>query len=745
MADPFDPAKLLPLAKEALDRLDFSGAVEILIKVPSSPERDILLARAHRQTARPHDAKRLVDPLVNTHADAAAERGLLAMHTESHEAARAYFEGALGLGGTLDAINGLAVIEEAQTKGTNARALVYALLDRGLARYPEHHMLVQTLGIALLNDGRIAEAREAFAKVITLRAEPPWAGTRFEVEAHGNMACALVAAGELEAALESVERTMEVCPQWFRQGMAMAMKQDPDLAPIHESPEFIASMNYQRGGTRAERIAEAKATLAAREAGPEPLPDPDELDAAVRSGEPDRVDAACEIIHALVEAREALWEDHGWCDERIRRCAEAVIERSLRAVDWLDQHLLDDPSSSAMALAALLLGSYDADLQPVGASLALTLFERFVADDVDALGPLVETLSFPNDRGDPAELPDVRPFLLAIACREDASAYLRCQAIEALVLQRDPRYAAELAPLVSDDAVAPAVIAAVHSLDASKLDPTTLLSSPATRRAAGLHYAAELAPDHTDTLLEIFAETTSEVEYERSDLLRALLPHVDERFVDAVIDYSCEPDAAWWCLGWMREQRLSDAQLERLMATRFDAKRAPHWLAGVARGQARRLRFDSERVAMLAPLDAMPDEGSAQLVGYLGLEDRVPWLRERLGTADRRATAGIVVALGIVGDETDIPLLRHVGEQISFLQANACLGRVLLGDDPRLLDDVVVNTPDCAWALERLIERDGPSRLLAGVAARASERGLHNEDLAEFQRVMARVRAALGL
>lgn len=743
MADPLNPAKLLPLAREALDRLDFSGAVEILIKTPSSPERDILLARAHRQTAGTREAKRLVDPLVNTHADAAAERGLLAMFMESAEAAQTYFERALELGGTLDAINGLAVIEEAQTKGTDERARVYALLDEGLARYPDHHMLVQTLGIALLNDGRVAEAREAFAKVISLRAEAPWAGTRFEVEAHGNMACALVAAGELEAALEAVERTMEVCPQWFHQGMAMSMAQDPDLAPLHEYPEFIASMNYRRGGTRAERIAEAKAMLAARDAEPEPLPDPDELDAAVRSGEADRVDAACEIIHALVEAREAIWEDHGWCEERVRRCAEAVIERSLGEVDWLDRHLLEDPSSVGMELAALLLGSHDVKLKPVGASLALTLFERFVPDEVHALAPLVETLSDPYDPDEPIELPDARPFLLAIARHEDASADLRCQAIEALVLLGDARDAAELAPLVDDDAIASAVIEAVHTLDASKLDPTRLLCSPATRRGAAHHYAAELTPDHTDTLLEIVAEAT--VAHERRYLLEALLPHVDERFVDTVIDYCSEPHVAWRCLGWMRGQSLSDAQLERLMATRFEEKRAPLWLAGVARGQGRRLRFDSERVSMLAPLDVMPDEGSAQLVGYLGLQDRVPWLRDSLGTADRRTTAGIVVALGIVGDETDIPLLRHIGDQLSFLKANACLGRVLLGDDPQLLGDIVVKTPDTAWALERLVERDGPSELLAGVAARANERGLRDEDLAEFQRVITRVRATLDL
>ncbi|MEM9073522.1 MAG: hypothetical protein AAGE52_33760 [Myxococcota bacterium] len=744
MTDPLDPLKLLQHGRDAIARLDFARAVEILFKVEASPERDILLAHAYRNTARPRDAIRLLDPLVETHVDAASHRGILALLTESHELAKRYFEKAMALGGTVDATHGLAFIEEARTRGTSERSEVYRLLEAGLARYPDHHILVQTLGIALLNDGRLREAREHFEKVIAFRAKAPWAGTRFEVEAHGNLACALVKNGEIDAALKAVEKAMSVCPRWLRQGMAMAMEHDPDLAPLHDHPHFLASMRFRGGASYEERIAEVNAALAAEDEAPAPLPEAATLAAAIQSEDPDRMNSACHTIFELVAARDEIWADHGWCDPAVRARAEEVIAQTLQTTEWLEHHVIATSSPEGMKLAALLLGSYDPKLQPRGARLALSLLEHFVLGDgsAAAVHPLVARLASSDDYGDTIALPEARPALLAVAAETTVPDPVRRDAIEAIVHQEDATDAKALAALVHDPAIATAVIPAVHSLDKTQLDPVPLLDSPVTRQRVARSYAETLAPEHTSTLLDI-AKDAGLSEY--GAVLRDLLPYVDERFVDLVLEHCQTPHFTHWGLGWMRGQQLSDAQLAKLLSLTFEPKRAVLWVAGVVRGQARIFTgIEASTVAMLPAVDRAPTEGAAQLVGYLGLKERAPWLRDHLGGADKRTTAGIVAALAIVGDDQDLSVLKRLGDEVSWLKSDAWLGRMLLGEDLALLDETVVKTPHGAWVLERLLEKHGPQAPFRRAVDQARERGLHGENLVEFQRVIARVRSALG-
>lgn len=737
--DPLDRDALVRLARAALARLDFEGAIEALFKVEHDPETRILLARAYRNTARVQQARKLLEPLTH-HPDAATELGILELAMGKPDRAHALFTKALehtDFEWHAEAIHGLAYIAEGRTRGAD-RSEVYALLKRGLERHPDHHVLLQTLGITHLNDGHIEEALEIFAKVIAIRADAPWAGTRFEVEAHGNFACALVAADRIDEALAAVERTMEVCPRWFRQGMAMAMESDPDLAAIHDHPKFIASMLYRRGGTYEERIAQAEAMIAAQNEEPPALPDLDALETEARSKVGSRVEEACRTIHELVSAREEIWEDHGWCEERIRTHAEAVIERLLRDVTWLRDAALADPSSACIDLTALMLVSYDAKLSALGRPLALELLQRWLPTDPVAVTELLDALTWERweEEGMRAMLPECAPALVA-AARSDAPTFVRTSALQALAAQGSAEHAPQIADLVDDDEIAAVVVRTVHALDPAPLDPEPLLHRASTRVAVAEIYAEQLYDPCFQELSVVLDELQ---DHRRNSLLRALMRVGDVRLVPAVLEQCTREFETYPCMAWLRTQPLTDAQLNALMAKRFEAKRAAYWLADVARAQGRFVTISD--IACLPPLDEAPDEGTASLVGYANVRDRLDWIRGHVAQADRSTLRGIVIALSRIGEASDCELLERLGARVEWLRTPTALARMLLGEDLSLAESVLPRDPFAVWALERLVDRHGPAPELLAAVDRAQERGLHNEDLAEFRRVIERLRKA---
>lgn len=714
-----DNQGLFAMAAAAVAALEFQRAADILIKLPASARRDAMLARCYRNTARPRDALELTEPHWQTDAAAASERGLTAMYAGGADPVEC-FERAEELGGTLDSIHGLAVIAEGQTRGGGDRERVYDLLRRGLERHPGEAMLLQTLGVARLNDGDAAGALERFEQVAALRSKPPWAGTRFEVEAHGNIACARVALGEHDAAIASVERAMQVCPRWLRQGMRTAMEADDDLAPLRDDPRFAAAIGRRP----------AAAT-------PVKLPDVEAVYADTRSGQPARIDAACEAIRGLLDAREWTWEDHGDCEPTVRRRAEEVIERCLADTGWLADAIAGELGPGALGLVELMLGSHDPDLARTGAGLALATLERWLPEGRFELRDLLDVLEGFSDRD--VWLRDSAPLLVAAANDAAIPTSLRRAALSALAVQGRREHAAAIAGLARDPRVAAAAVPAVRALDPAVIDPAALIASddPEIRRAAALSYAAELAPAHTGALLEVWRDAG-----DRRELCDAVLPAVDERFVGAVIAECANPDTAYPCWRWLRGRRLSDDQLASLAGHAGAAPRGIRWLADVARAQGREVRVAEERIAGFPAVGDDPTEDTALAVGYLHIEGRADWLRRHLAGADRRTTAGTVVALGIVGSAEDLPALAQLGESIAWLKSDAWMARLLLGDDPALLDDVTPRSLFAAWALERLLGRWEPDRRgsLREAAGRANERGLHGEDLAEFRSTLERLR-----
>ncbi len=735
--DPLDQDHLLQLGRQALDRLDFSGAVEILFKAKATPARDVLLARAYRNTARPRDVEKLLVPLVESNPDAATELGMLRLILGGHDEARTLFERALSLSDDfqyhLDAVHGLAYLDEIHS---DDRAIVYTRLRDALKRYPDNTILLQTLGIAHLNDGAIDEARALFEKVIELRSKAPFAGTRFQVEAHGNLACALVKAADHDAALDQVEMAMQCCPRWLRQGMAMSMERDPDLEPLHSRVEFQASLRMRDDTSRQERIARIEAERATV---PARLPDPASLHVELTSGDPTRVAAACEIAQGLLSDREEIWEDHGWCDPGVRTCAEEVIKTSLQDATWLERAALADGSRPTIELIALLTGSHDQSLRALGGPIALKVLEHWLPQTGGyTVMPILEILAFDADPtfNEPIHLPAVRPLLVAAACNADTDTNVRNTALEALALLGKAEDAAALVPLVDVEEVATQAVQTIHALDASQLDPARLLTIPTTRYQTAVTYAETLGIEHLDTLIDVVAE--QDEWWQREQLLRQLFGFADQRLIPQVFKQFEAPHAEHWCLAWMRTQQLSQEQLTQLMAYPLTEKRAAHWLADVARNQKGRLSFNGE-VHRLPNPDTPPDEGTAKLVAYLGLRDRLPWIRANIAAAGRRTVAGIVVALGALGDDSDLAVLEQVGGQVSWLQRDALVARAMITDDLDLLNTLEPRSLFALWALERLADEHGMQPAIRGAVQRANERGLHNADLNEFRRVVARL------
>ena len=735
--DPLDQDHLLQLGRQALARLDFSGAVEILFKAKATPARDVLLARAYRNTARPRDVEKLLAPLVESDPDAATELGMLRLILRGHDEARVLFERALSLSDDfqfhLDAVHGLAYLDEVHSED---RTVVYTRLHDALKRYPDNTVLLQTLGIAHLNDGDLDKARALFEKVIELRSVAPFAGTRFQVEAHGNLACALVKAGQLEDALDQVELAMLCCPRWLRQGMAMGMERDPDLAPLQSRIEFQASLRMRDDTTREDRIARIKAE---RAAAPPPLPDPAQLHVELTSGEPARVDAACEVAQKLLSDREEIWEDHGWCDPQIRKCAETVIKTSFQDASWLEKSAVAEASYPMVELVALLMGSHDASLRDVGGPIALRVLETWLPQDGGyAVMPILEILAFDGDPTfhEPIDLPAVRPLLVGAALDSNAHATVRNTALEALALLGKAEDAAPLVPLVEIDVVAKQAVETIHALHASLLDPTRLLLLPATRYQTALTYAETLGLDHLDALMKVVTE--QDEWWQREQLLRKLFGFADERLLPLVFEQLQAPHAEYWCLAWIRTQQLNAEQLAQLMAYPLREKRAPYWLADVARNQRGRLAFQGD-VHRLPDTDTPPDEATAKLVGYLGLRDRIDWIRNNIAAAGRRTVAGIVVALSTLGDKRDLAFLEEIGERVSWLQRDTLVGRALITGDLELLHTMEPRSLFTLWGLERLADEHGMQPPIRAAIQRANERGHHNEDLNEFRRVVARL------
>jgi Flp pilus assembly protein TadD len=100
------------------------------------------------------------------------------------------------------------------------------ILGRSLALHPDRVDVLAEYATLLTRLGRLAEGLEADRKLVTLAPEDP--------TVHYNLACSLALVGEGSAALDALERAVEL---GYRDAEHLLV--DEDLAALRETPRFV--------------------------------------------------------------------------------------------------------------------------------------------------------------------------------------------------------------------------------------------------------------------------------------------------------------------------------------------------------------------------------------------------------------------------------------------------------------------------------------------------------------------------
>lgn len=748
-----DP-KLHGLVASAFENLDYDTAVAGLLKMPVSAERDVRLARAYRCLGRQDLTRKYAEPHHETRSDAAFEYGMARLAYHPVEAWE-HFERSIALDPNVDAYNGLAFLEELRTRG-GERDKLYAIFDKGFGLDPANPRLLQTFGVALLNDGKLNEALETF-----LRVAAHWTkndshkGKEPHFDALCNLACVLAKLGEVDEAIDQLGAALDSpqLPHYRR----IRIRGDADLSALHGHPRFV------------ELVGESPALMSARPPAPSagisyPVTT-DKVLAYSRSDVWGEVEAACFVLADTVDERWAARDERysGMSTGHDFEGSGKLIVACLSKSDWLERHLQATtlPVQGLALLTKLLswygYGEWEEPLAEFQLDIARHLLPGVLARwaQEPITQDVIETLIV-RDRSEEgaAKTPVLSPAVskaLAECLSNDLPAKSRQAVLMALRDQATPEQASAVTDLLKSENVDDVCAGLLASISASREDVDWMhwfqRPEPLIRQLIAKEFVTELGDARAFAFWD-GCETAAQDELVRP-FLGALGPSVAPR----AIEYCRTGRWLRQTLLWLQAQTLRDEDICLFARLRPGAmpgnapERTRHDMSvGVLCSHNKQLQCSAEQ-AGLPDVMRPPSVFTASVAGYLGVRERIQWLRDFLPAANRPTTTAIVRSIGMIGDATDLRLLRALGEADPGILQDAWVARMLLGDTLDLLEAVEFRYPWRMWALERLFEAHWPkerARLSAALNA-SYARGLGgNGDQLLFDASKKRLQALTG-
>lgn len=733
--------KLQGIVASALEVLDYDTAVAALLKMTVSAERDVRLARAYRCLGRQDLTRKYAEPLHKSRSDAAFEYGMARLAYHPAEAWE-HFERSVAMRPNVDAYGGMAFLEELHSRG-GERAKLYAIFDQGFALDADDPGLLQTFGIALMNDGRLDEAREVFRRVAahwTKNAVHKGKDPHFD--ALCNLACVLAKLGDTSEALDHLEAALDspTLPHYRR----IRIRGDADLAALREEPRFVELVGESRPPSAPTSARAARLPPNALISYPVTI---DKVLAHSRSDVWIEVESACLVLADTIDERWDAFSDrhyNGMYNAHDFESSEKLIVACLSQFAWLEHHLKTTtlPIQGLELLTKLVSWYGYEEFEDSLIEFQLDIARRLIPDALSrwAHEPVMHEMIESLIVSDPSkENADTTPVLspavstaLAECLTRDLPAKNRRSVLVALRSQATRDQAPVLTELLASANIDDVCEGLLASISASRkdVDWARWFTRPelAIRTLIAKEYVAELGEGR---IFAFWDECETAVQ---DELIKPFLAALGPSFAPRAIEYCRTGRWLRRTLLWLQAQTLRDEDI------RLFTRLRPGAMPGNAPDETRRsmsvsvlcshnkqLHCSAEQ-AGLPETRRRPSSFTASVVGYLGVRERIQWLRDFLPAANRLTTTAIVRSIGMVGDASDLDMLRALGEADPGILQDAWLARMLLGDTLDLLEAVEFRYPWRMWALERLFEEHWPKerkRLSAALEASYS-RGLGN-------------------
>lgn len=740
--DLLDPERLRALAGHLASMFRYKQAADVLEKIePRTEADDVLLARCLRHDCKPREATAVLKAhllVEQPHPDTLTEAAMLLL-SDDRKQAEALFRRALAIDAAhVGALHGLAWVLEVRTRNRPASAQrieAHALLLRALEIDPDDPQTLQTRAVALLEDGDAEAAYPLFVRVVELRSRPPACDTAYAFEAHGNLACVLVALGRLDEALDAVEAAAIAGPDWRHANYRQALRWNEDLAPLRENLRFVMLTETSPDwATHDERLALAQSILDRRN---QPKLEPRDVECfveALSSGDRFRQVEALEAMAEMSRIREGDLDhpstDEEECMARDGPPTDRVLARPelLRALITTDD--LRVRQALAEFLAPLVASVHHPNVGRIARPLVVAGLEHWLDDDIGCIEQLLIALGHEA----PGRVPQAAD-LLARALDEGLSATNFVAIVDALGAQGTKRHSEVLRRFTSvdEDSMRAAVVRALCRLGDPLDDRARWLEDPAweVRGAVLEARGEELVAHHRDAVLAEWRKRgpTTWAAW------RVLAPKLDSDFVTEALTLLDDEEHALWAWDFLPGHTLTREQLSSLLSAPFrvHVQAVPQKLAVLLCSQGdTACGLPEITTSHIAPshVDSLENygawrhvAGAIESVGYLGWQSWRAWILEQLPKADGWQTNTIAGALGGIGLPEDVPLLRRLFEISNvYTRSRAGLSLLLLGEPPdeSLLGEQVRIELHTAWAVRRLTGRV-PERMLEPIRARLRE------------------------
>lgn len=731
--------ELQSVANAAFERLDYDTVVAALLKMPGSAERDVRLACAYRHLDRQDLSRKYAEPHHRLRSDAAFEYGMARLAYHPVEAWE-HFERSIELEPNVDAFGGMAFLEEFHTRGAK-REKLYDIFDKGFALDANHPGLLQTFGIAQMNDGNLDEALQAFRRVAAhWTKDEVHKGSDPYFDALCNLACVLTKLGKSSEALDHLETALDspTLPHFRR----IRIRGDADLAPLRANERFLKVV----GESPLQHVPVAAPTPPTT-----PIKYPittEKVLARSRSEVFGEVESACFALADTINDRWDAFDDryNGMSTGHDFEGSKKLIVACLSKADWLEHHLQTATLPvQGLALLTQLVNwyNYDEFEEPLS-ELQLNIARRLVPDALARWAhepitqEMIEALITSDESEENTEkVPVLSPAVskaLADCLTRDLPARSRRAVLVALRSQATTEQASALTDLLNAVNIDDVCEGLLASISASRKDVDWMhwFERPETaiRQLIAKEFVAELGDAR---IFAFWDECETAI---KDDLIRPFLAGLGLSFAPRAIEYCRTGQWLRQTLLWLQAQTLSDEHIRLFARVRPAAMpgNAPErtrssMSVSVLCSHNKQLRSSAEQ-AGLPDVTRPPSVFTASIVGYLGVRQRIQWLRDFLPAANRLTTTAIVRSIGMVGDESDHEMLQALGEADPGTLQDAWVARMLLGESLDLLEAVEFRYPWRMWALERLFDVHWPQaqkRLTAALAA-SYHRGLNNGD-----------------
>lgn len=464
-----------------------------------------------------------------------------------------------------------------------------------------------------------------------------------------------------------------------------------------------------------------------------------------RSNDFDEVESACFVLADTIEDRWDAFDDryNGMSTGHDFESSKNLTVECLSDASWLERHLQTATTLPAQGLALLtqLVNWYGYDefeepLSELQLNIARGLLPGVLARW--AHEPIAHDMIDALNVSDPSEENAARVTILSSdvskaleeCLSRDLPAKSRRLVLVALRSQATTEQSSVLAGLLESEDIDDVCEGLTASICASRKDVDWMRwfkrPEPAIRQLIAKEFVAELGDGR---IFEFWDECESAVQ---DELVRPMLAVLGPSFAPRAIEYCRTGKWLRQTLLWLQSQSLRDEDIRLFAWVRPGAMpgNAPErtrssMSVSVLCSHNRQLRCSAEE-ARLPDVMRPPSVFTASVAGYLGVRTRIQWLRDFLPAANHLTTTAIVRSIGMVGDASDIDILRALGEEDPSILQDALVARMLLGESLELLEAVEFRYPWRMWALERLFEKHWPDeRERLSVALEASySRGL---------------------